>query len=450
MKIHFIAIGGSVMHQLALALGQAKHQISGSDDEIFEPSLSKLQKAGLLPEKMGWYPEKITKDLDAVILGMHARKDNPELLAAQQLGLPIYSYPQYVYEHSRNKKRVVVAGSHGKTTTTSMIMHVLQHQQYNFDYLVGAAIEGFEQTVRLSADAPLIVIEGDEYFASPLENTPKFLQYKHDIGLITGIAWDHVNVYPDFDEYVQQFELFALQTPKDGKLVYCAEDELTAKICNSDKVQSIIGTSAYKTHPNKVIGNITYLQTEQGEIPLQVFGQHNMQNLNGAKMVCKQLGISDEQFYAAIQSFKGASKRLELLGKKGDAHIFRDFAHAPSKMKATTEAVKAQFTTQKLIVCAELHTFSSLNKGFLPQYAQSLEKADIAAVYYNPKTIAHKKLAMISKEEVKNGFQKSDLQVFTDIDDLKNFVLQQNYENANLLLMSSGTFDNTNFMAMLI
>jgi UDP-N-acetylmuramate: L-alanyl-gamma-D-glutamyl-meso-diaminopimelate ligase len=450
MNIHFIAIGGSVMHQLALALQQAGHQITGSDDEIFEPSASRLTKAGLMPSAIGWFPEKITTQLDAVILGMHARKDNPELLKAQEMGIKVYSYPEYVYEHSKNKKRVVIAGSHGKTTTTSMIMHVLQYCKKDFDYLVGASLEGFTQTVRLSAQAPIILIEGDEYFASPLSNTPKFIHYQHHIGLITGIAWDHINVYPDYKGYLQQFENFALQTPtkqENGYLVYCEVDKETATICQ--KTSKNIKTQGYSTHPYTIKNGITYLITNeinQKEVPLQIFGEHNMQNLNGAKYVCSALGVSNEEFYTAMQTFKGAAKRLELVAKNGNTHIFRDFAHAPSKMKATTEAVKAQFSTQKLIVCAELHTFSSLNKDFLPQYAGSLNLADVAAVYYSPHTIAHKKLAPISEEDVKIAFQHPHLQVFTDAIALKNFIKSQDLATANLLLMSSGTFGGVNLV----
>ncbi len=444
MRIHFIAIGGSVMHQLAIALHQAGHLVSGSDDEIYEPSYSRLQKNGLLPTAIGWFPDKLSTNIDAVILGMHARKDNPELLQAQQLGLKIYSYPEYIYEHSRNKERVVVAGSHGKTTTTSMIMHVLKYNGYDFDYLVGSTSDGFEQQVRLTADAPVIVIEGDEYFASPIDLLPKFLHYKHHIGLLTGIAWDHINVYPDFDDYVKQFEKFVVQTPKAGTLVYCEEDNLTALVCGSNKIREDVTSLQYQTHPYSITNGLTYLQTEKGKVPLKVFGQHNLQNISGAKLVCNRLGITDEQFYAAIQHFKGANKRLELLAKKGNTHIFRDFAHAPSKMLATTQAVKEQFAEQQLVVCAELHTFSSLNKNFLPQYAHTLAEADVAAVYFNPKTIAHKKLAAISVEDVKNGFQRADLQVFMDIEAMKQFLQNQNWAKANLLLMSSGTFDNVN------
>jgi UDP-N-acetylmuramate: L-alanyl-gamma-D-glutamyl-meso-diaminopimelate ligase len=448
MKIHFISIGGSVMHHLAIALKAQGHQISGSDDEIYEPSFTRLKDNGLLPSSTGWNENNIASDLDAVIVGMHARKDNPELLKAQKLGIKVYSYPEYIYQHSQNKERIVIAGSHGKTTTTAMVMHVLQYHRYSFDYVIGATAEGFDTTVRLSADAPIIVIEGDEYYSSPIDLTPKFLHYKHHIGLVSGIAWDHINVYPDMDDYVKQFERFAAQSPKAGTIIYCEEDYLATLACSSNKMREDVLQIEYITHAHKIKNGITYLKTEFGEIPLQVFGKHNMQNISGAKAVCSRLAISDEMFYEAIKTFKGASKRLELVAKNANTHIFRDFAHAPSKINATTEAVKEQFPHKELVICAELHTFSSLNKNFLPQYKNTVDKADLPIIYFNPKTLVNKRLEPISEQDILQSFAHPKLKVFTDSEALKEFLEQQDWQNKNLLLMSSGTFDGIDFKTL--
>ncbi|MCU0450707.1 MAG: Mur ligase domain-containing protein [Bernardetiaceae bacterium] len=443
MKIHFIAIGGSVMHNLAIALKLKGYQVSGSDDEIYEPSHTRLRTHGLLPAQEGWFPEKITADLEAVVLGMHARADNPELARARELGLRVYSYPEYIYEQSRNKERVVVAGSHGKTTITAMIMHVLAYHQQPFDYMIGALVPGFDTTVRLSESAPVIVIEGDEYLASPTDPTPKFLHYRHHIGLVSGIAWDHVNVFPVFDDYVRQFERFASQTPKAGCLIYCEEDDLATIVATSNQMREDILVQSYKTHKNKVLDNgTTQLITDDGRVEVPFFGRHNMQNLNGARLVCHRLGISDERFYQAIATFKGASRRLETVGKNAQTIIFRDFAHAPSKLKATTQAVKEQFANRQLVACAELHTYSSLNKNFIGQYKGALDQADRAIVYYNPKAVALKRLEPIDPEEIVKAFGRPGLKVFTDSAALKAHLTEQNWANKNLLLMSSGTFDN--------
>ena len=440
-KIHFISIGGSVMHNLAIALHLKGFTITGSDDEIYEPSTSRLAKYELLPAMTGWFPEKITEDLDSVILGMHARKDNPELAKAKELGIKIYSYPEYIFEQSKHKQRVVIAGSHGKTTITSMILHVLKYNNRIFNYLVGAQIEGFDNMVQLSDHAPLIVIEGDEYFTSPLDSTPKFMHYQPHIALISGIAWDHFNVFPTWELYVKQFESLADSIPKAGTIVFDETDDMLDVI--GQKGRPDVVSTPYNVHPNKIVDGHTILTTsEQGEVPVLVFGEHNMKNISGAKAVCERIGVTDEAFYAAIQTFKGAAKRMELLGQNATTRVYRDFAHAPSKVGATTSALKEQFPDRTLVAVAELHTFSSLNKAFLKQYRRKLNAADVAVVYFNPLTIAHKRLEPITEEDIKEAFKREDLNVFTDSQALAHFLEQQDWKDTNLLLMSSGTFGN--------
>ena len=435
------------MHNLAIALQQKGFTITGSDDEIYEPSVSRLQKHNLLPAEMGWFPEKVTTDLEAVILGMHAREDNPELKKAQDLGIKVYSYPEYIFEHSVDKQRVVVAGSHGKTTITSMILHVLNYNKRVFNYLVGAQIEGFENMVKLSDEAPLIVIEGDEYFTSPLDRTPKFMHYQPHLALISGIAWDHFNVFPTWESYVKQFELLADSIPKAGAIVFDETDDMLDVIGQKERADVV--STPYKAHPYKIEDGKTFLTTaENGDIPVLVFGEHNMKNISGARAVCERLGITDEDFYAAIQSFKGASKRMELLGSNSEINIYRDFAHAPSKVEATTSAVKAQFPDRTLVAVAELHTFSSLNKTFLKQYRRKMNTADIAVVYYNPLTVEHKRLEPITEADIKEAFKREDLHVFTDSNALLNFLKTQNWHQANLLLMSSGTFGDLDLKSL--
>lgn len=438
-KVHFIAIGGSAMHNLALALHHKGFAITGSDDEIFEPSKTRLSNAGILPKEQGWFPEKINKDLDAVILGMHARVENPELLKAQELGLKIYSYPEYIYSQCTDKQRVVIAGSHGKTSITSMILHVLNFYNKKFDYLVGAQLEGFDRMVKLTEDAPIIIIEGDEYLSSPIDRTPKFLHYKHHIGLVSGISWDHINVFPTFDDYVKQFDAFADSTPKGGTLVYCEDDYAAAVICGKERedVQPI----EYNAHRYEVKEGICYLIVGSKRYALQIFGKHNMSNLNGAKKVLEKLGISDEQFYEAIQSFKGAANRLELLSKNNTTNVYKDFAHAPSKLKATSQAVKSQFSDRKLTAVLELHTFSSLNKKFLSEYNETFNAPDESIVYFNPHTVAHKKLEFIGESDILRGFNMPHLKVFTDSQLLQKHLTNTDWKNRNLLLMSSGNFD---------
>lgn len=439
-SVHFISIGGAAMHNLAIALHKKGFTVTGSDDEIIDPSRSRLQQHGLLPEREGWFADKIHAGLDVVILGMHARADNPELKQAQQLGLKIQSYPEFVYDQATDKQRIVVVGSHGKTTITAMILHVLKHLNRKFDYLVGAQLEGFDTMVQLTDDAPIIVIEGDEYFASPIHRKPKFLYYRHHIGLVSGIAWDHINVYPDFDEYVKQFELFAEATPKAGSLVFDRNDDLVTVIGRKERED--VSRLEYDVHPHRIADGRTYLLTPAGyEVAVSVFGDHNMRNLSGAKTVLERLGVQDAEFYRAITSFKGAARRMETVAQNGQTIFFRDFAHAPSKLEATTRAVKAQFPGRKLVACMELHTFSSLNKDFLHEYKDTFSDADVAVAYFNPRTIAHKQLEPITEADVKQAFNRPDLQVFTDNESLTGFLASQSWAGTNLLMMSSGNYN---------
>lgn len=445
MKVHFIAIGGSAMHNLALALHQKGYQITGSDDEIFEPSRTRLANKGILPEQMGWHPEKITKDLDAVILGMHAREDNPELIRAKELDVKIYSYPEYLYEQTKDKCRIVVGGSHGKTSTTAMVMHVLKHASIQFDYMVGAQLDGFDTMVSLSNDAKYAVFEGDEYLTSPIDLRPKFHLYKPNIGLVTGIAWDHINVFPTFDIYVEQFKIFADLVESNGTFIYFGEDPYLSQI--SENLKPSLKAVAYHTHPHKVVDGVCYLTTkDNGEIPLQIFGEHNLQNIAGAKAICQAIGINNATFYDAISSFGGAAKRLQLLAKAESTNVYLDFAHSPSKLKATTQAVKAQFPNRKLVACMELHTFSSLNKNFLGEYDGTMAKADVAYVYYNPATLEHKRLPSIDPQEVEKAFG-GNVKVFTQSDSLVAELKAQSYDNANLLIMTSGNFSGVDLKA---
>jgi len=442
MRVHFIAIGGSAMHNLAIALHKKGFNVTGSDDEIFEPSKSRIASFGLLPKQFGWNPNQITNDIDAVILGMHARIDNPELLKAQEIGIKVYSYPEYIYEQSRNKKRVVIGGSHGKTSITSMVLHVLEKCKVNFDYMVGAQLKGFETMVKIT-DAPLIILEGDEYLSSPIDRRPKFHLYHPNIALISGIAWDHINVFPTFENYVEQFSTFISLIEKKGTLIYCKADSEVNKIALTTPNPNI-ERIAYQTPENVIEDGITSILVEGNKIPLQIFGDHNLQNVNGARLICNQLKISDEQFYEAIQDFKGAAKRLELIAQNNTTAVYKDFAHSPSKLKATTAAVKQQYPNRKLIACMELHTFSSLNKSFLKEYKNSMSAADEAYVYYSNHTLEHKKLAAITPEEVKAAFGSDNVIIYNDSDDLFKMLAEKNWKNKVLLLMSSGNFDGVN------
>lgn len=443
MKIHFIAIGGSAMHNLAIALCKKGYEITGSDDEIFDPAKSRLEKYGILPNEIGWNPEKITKTLDAVILGMHAREDNPELLKAKELGIKIYSYPEFLYEQSKNKTRIVVGGSHGKTSITSMIIHVLQQNGIDCDYMVGAQLAGFEVMVKLSEEAKIMVIEGDEYLTSPIDRRPKFHVYQPTIGIISGIAWDHINVFPTFDFYVQQFETFAKMIPADGCYIYCADDSVLSEMSNKIEHPNKKG---YSMLPHTIVNGTTILNTSEGDFPLQIFGKHNLANLNAAKLACNAVGISDLQFYNAITSFKGASNRLELLYKDEQTAAYKDFAHSPSKLKATITAVREQYPDKKLVACMELHTFSSLTEEFLQQYAGCMDNADIPIIFFNPEAVKHKKLPPISAEKILNSFQNKNLQVFDNSLNLKEKILSINSLNTVFLFMSSGNFDKINLI----
>ncbi|HET9488023.1 MAG TPA: Mur ligase family protein [Chryseosolibacter sp.] len=441
-RIHFIAIAGSVMHNLAIALKNGGHEVTGSDDEIFEPARTNLAKHGILPQKEGWHPGKITTDIDVVMLGMHAQKDNPELLKAQELGLKIYSFPDYIYDQSRDKQRVVIAGSHGKTTITAIIIHVLAACKRKFDYVIGARVKGIELTVKLS-DAPVIIIEGDEYLSSALDPTPKFLRYQHHIGLISGIAWDHANVFPTEEEYVKQFDLFADQTPKGGILIYCDQDSMALIIGKKERAD--VTAVSYKSHPHAAdqSGKFSLIFNKE-KYPVRIFGSHNFQNVNGAKEVLKRLGITNEEFYKAIGTFEGAAGRLEKLGENESVAVYKDFAHAPSKVTATVKAVKELHPARDLVACVELHTYSSLNKKFLPQYKDAMKNAQTALVYFNPEKVQAKKLQALSASDIQSAFAKKDIEVFDNAGKMEAFLLSQNWKNKNLLMMSSGNFGGIN------
>jgi UDP-N-acetylmuramate: L-alanyl-gamma-D-glutamyl-meso-diaminopimelate ligase len=436
MRIHLIAIGGSAMHNMALALHHKGFVITGSDDAIFEPSRSRLEKYDLLPKEMGWFPNKITINLDAIILGMHARENNPELEKAKEIGIPIYSYPEYIYEQSKDKKRIVIGGSHGKTSITAMILHVLQNLNIDCDYMVGAQLEGFDTMVKLTHDAPIIILEGDEYLSSPIDRRPKFHLYQPHIAVLSGIAWDHINVFPTFEMYVDQFRVFKEMI--EDTLIYCSEDEDLCKLAREETKCKLI---PYSTPKHKINNGVTSVEGTD----LFIFGDHNLQNINAAKLVCNELGVSDANFYHKIATFKGASNRLELVKRTSTSAIYKDFAHSPSKLKATSSAMKKQFKDRKLVACMELHTFSSLNEEFLKQYKGSIDEPDMAIVYFNPKAIAHKKLEPITKEQVLSAFERTNLLVFTESKRLEKYLKSLNWKNQNLLMMSSGNFDGMNF-----
>ncbi len=442
-NVHFIAIGGSAMHNLAIALKLKNYNVTGSDDEIFNPSKERLEKYGLLPSKIGWDVNNISPEIDEIILGMHARADNPELLKAQELGLKIYSYPEYIYEQTKDKTRVVIGGSHGKTSITSMILHVLNHLGVNHDYMVGAQLEGFECMVKLSKEAKIAVLEGDEYLSSPIDRRPKFHLYQPNIALLSGIAWDHINVFPTFENYVEQFEIFINKIEPNGSIIYFEGDENVKSV--SKNTRPDVKQQPYHTPEYSISNGITSVKIEGENYPLEIFGEHNLQNLKGAQLVCNQLAISTSDFYKAIQSFKGASKRLELVKRTPDFAMYKDFAHSPSKLKATTQAVKNQFEDRTLIACMELHTFSSLNKEFLAQYNGAMANADKAFVYFSPKTLAHKKLATITPEEVKKAFGTENVTVYTESETLISDLKAMNWKNKNLLMMSSGNFNGVDF-----
>lgn len=445
-KVHFIAIGGAAMHNLAIALHKKQtYEVTGSDDEIFEPSYSRLKENGLLPAETGWFPEKIHHHLDAVILGMHARADNPELKRAKELGIKIYSFPEYLYEQTRSKTRIVVGGSHGKTTTTAMILYVMKKVNFKADYMVGAQIEGFENMVSLSDDARIAVFEGDEYLTSTLDPRPKFHLYKAHIAIITGIAWDHINVFPTFENYVEQFNLFVESMELQGRLIYFEGDANLKNIAQNTSRIDIV-SFPYKTPKYEIRDGKTFVKTRKGMVELKIFGEHNLQNMEAARLACKQVGIMDDRFYEAIADFPGASNRMQKIVEKPDRVAFKDFAHSPSKLTATVKAARNQYPERKIIACMELHTFSSLTEDFLPQYKDSMKDADIALVYYNPEVIEHKRLKQLNPDEVKNAFGSENVTVFTDSMKLQETLRGFDYENTVLLLMTSGNFSGVNLV----
>ena len=433
MKIHFIAIGGSAMHNLAIALHKKGYKVTGSDDAIFSPSKERLLEHNLLPKQIGWNKKNITADLDQVILGMHAKEDNIELLEAKKLKIPIYSYPEYIYLQSKTKKRIVIGGSHGKTTITAMILHVLKKTKFNFDYMVGAQLQGFDTMVKITKKNSLIILEGDEYLSSAIDRRPKFHLYKPHIAVISGISWDHINVFPSFKNYIEQFRIFK-NTVVD-KLIYFKEDIELQKLMNEKINCDKVG---YSTPPHTIKNGVTIINKTK----LKVFGDHNLQNLNAARLVCNDLGISDKVFFKNISSFEGALKRMELLKSNNNRAIYKDFAHSPSKLKATISALKKQFANRKLIACLELHTFSSLNLKFLSEYKDSMQNADIAVIYVNPKNVMNKRLKPITKEQLEISFNRKDIKFFTDSSKLEKELKKIKWIDKNLLMMSSGNFNN--------
>ena len=434
MRVHFISIGGAVMHNMALALHSMGYEVTGSDDEVFEPALSRLRSKGLLPSAFGWDAARITSDIDFIILGMHARAENPELMRAKELGLKIYSFPEYVYEHSKNKTRIVVGGSHGKTSTTAMIMHALIQRNIDFDYLVGSQLEGFETMVKLS-DAPVIVIEGDEYLTSPLDLKPKFHWYKPHVAILTGIAWDHINVFPTYEIYLEQFRIFIDSIDKNGTLIYCEEDADLNKLAQDATCKTI----PYNVPQYSITHGETRVNTGGNEYRLQVFGKHNLLNLQAAALACETLGISKNDFWTALTTFKGAAKRLEKVWDSPQLKIYRDFAHSPSKLKATVKAAVEQFGDFKVIGVFELHTFSSLNAGFLEEYRDSMKGLDMAIVYYNSHVFELKKMEMLSPALVAEKF--GGVKVINDSSTLKDELKKAIQGPSVLLMMSSGNFD---------
>ena len=438
MKIHFIAIGGSAMHNLAIALKLKGYSITGSDDAINDPSRSRLKKYNLLPQKEGWFSEKITSDIDAVVLGMHAKDDNPELLKAREIGLKIYSYPEFIFNQSKDKIRIVIGGSHGKTSITSLVLHVLSTLNIESDFMVGAQLDGFEVMVKLTDTSKYIVLEGDEYLSSALDLRPKFHLYKPHIALISGIAWDHINVFKTFENYLKQFEIFINSIEKNGTLVYNELDPELKKLVSSNK--SNLNYISYSIPKHKIIDGISFIDFNNNLYRLKIFGDHNLQNISGALNICKALGVESEDFYNAITSFNGASNRLELVYRSSDTIIFKDFAHSPSKVKATTEAVHKQFPNRKLISFFELHTYSSLNPLFLEKYRDTLKHSDECYIYYSEKNMRIKRLEPIDSELIIRSFNHSSLTVIDNYEKLNKKIYDLDLSNSVLLMMSSGKF----------
>lgn len=446
MRVHFIAIGGSAMHNLAIALKIKGYEVTGSDDSLFEPSKSRLERFGILPPEIGWFPEKITPEIDAVILGMHAHADNPEMLKAKELGLKIYSYPEFLYQQSKEKTRVVIGGSHGKTTITAMILHVLHYHGREEDYMVGAQLEGFDVMVRSTPESDFMIMEGDEYLSSPLDRRSKFLLYHPNIALLSGIAWDHINVFPTFEDYIEPFEKFVDNITHGGIIVYNAEDPNVTRVVL--KSENPIRKIPYKTPPHYIENGVTFLETSEGPIPLEIFGKHNLSNIEGARHICQHLGIMDADFYEAIQSFKGASKRLELVKKKSNYVVYKDYAHSPSKVSSTTAAVKEQYPNRSLLACLELHTYSSLNPEFLSQYKDAMAAADEKIVYYSEEALRIKRRNPIPPTLIKEAFNDDDIRVFTSPEILEEYLKNISKENKVFLMMSSGNYGGLNLSTL--
>lgn len=442
MNVHFIAIGGSAMHNLAIALSRKGANVTGSDDELFEPSRTRLENQGILPSAIGWFPERITENLDAVILGMHAREDNPELLKAKELNIPIYSYPEYLYEQSKNKYRIVIGGSHGKTTITSMLLHVVNALGLNVDYMVGAQLEGYDCMVRLSDEAPFMILEGDEYLSSPIDRRPKFHLYKPNTALISGIAWDHINVFPTWENYVDQFRKFCEVIEPNGKLIYNIEDPVLKSL--GEEFEGRLDTKPYQTPVYRTTETGTVMTFDGKEYELQIFGAHNLQNLVGAMRLAESMNISNHDFLRAVRTFKGAGKRLQKVVEHDSFTMFKDFAHSPSKLKATTSAVKEQYPNRKVVACMELHTFSSLRKEFLPLYDGAMNAADEALVYFSPAVVAHKKLEPLTIEHVQAAFG-GKVKVVNDTQEVLDFIRAKKWDHSVLLMMSSGNFDGIDY-----
>ena len=448
MKIHFIAIGGSVMHNLALDILQQGHLVTGSDDEIFEPSRTRLQNAGLLPAALGWFPDKITQDLDAIVLGMHAHKDNPELLKALDLQIPVYSYPEFIYRESIHKKRIVVGGSHGKTTITSMIMHVLRIADKKFDYLVGAQLEGFDRMVKIDPVNDLAVFEGDEYLSSTLNPIPKFHIYHPHIAIISGIAWDHMNVFPTFENYCDQFIQFIQKVEPGGFLIYC-ENDLVLKEMVENNRRNDIQYLPYQIPAYEIKDEQTFIPHQGHLHTLKIFGEHNLMNMEAARLACQLVGIEAELFYNAMQEFTGAAKRLEIMHKTAHTVVFKDFAHSPSKLSATIHAVKLQYPQRKIIAFVELHTYSSLNKDFLEQYQHTMDEADIAVVFYSPHTLSIKKLPPVDPQQIADAFVNRNISVFDNNEAITSFLQSLEVNDSVCLMMSSGNWNGVNVFEIL-
>ena len=445
-RVHFIAIGGSVMHNLAITLKQLGYEVSGSDDKIYDPSKSRLEKYNLLPENLGWFPELIDKEIDFIVLGMHAKKDNPELLKALDLDCKIYSYPELIFEFSKSKTRITIGGSHGKTTVSSMILHVLDFYDIKVDYLLGAQIEGFENMVHITDDNEFILIEGDEYLSSPIDNSPKFHKYNSNIAVITGIAWDHINVFPSFENYISQFEKFIETITDGGVLVFNELDELVLDIVN--KSEKTIRKIGYGKPNFEIVDGVTYVKTSEGDVPLKVFGDHNLSNLSAAKQICALMGVFDDEFFAAIASFKGASKRLETIYRDNNKIIIKDFAHSPSKLKATIDAVKNQFSNKNIIAVYELHTYSSFNQKFIKEYLNSMSSADKKIVYYDDEVLKIRSEFKINEKIIKDSFGSDDLIVISKKSMLEQSISKINLYNTVLLMMSSGNFSSIDMLSV--